>query len=272
MMGAIVGDIVGSRFEHHNIKTKRFRLFHDWCRFTDDTVMTLAVAKAIMKCNGNVELLSNQTIECMQEVGRRYPHCGFGRRFKQWVYEDNPLPYNSWGNGSAMRVSAVAWAARDLDECIAMSETVTKVTHDHPEGIKGAEAIAVATFMALHGSTKEEIKTVIEEKYGYDLSFTLDSIRDEYSFDVSCQGSVPPAIVAFLESNDFVDAIRNAISIGGDSDTLAACAGAIAEAFYGIPNRVRDFAETYLDPTLDEILAAFEQTFPPKVAAEDLAE
>ncbi len=265
MMGAIIGDIVGSRFEWHNIKTKQFRLFHDRCEFTDDTVMTLSVAKAILECNGNLDHLSDQTIKCMQEVGRHYPHCGYGGHFRQWVFADNPHPYNSWGNGSAMRVSAVAWAARDLNECIAMSKMVTEVTHNHPEGIKGAEAIAVATFMAIHGATKEEIKSTIEEKYDYDLSFTLDSIRDEYTFDVSCMGTVPPAIVAFLESTDFIDAIRNAISIGGDSDTLAACTGAIAEAFYGIPVITRDYAETYLDSRLDNILTDFEKAYPGKV-------
>ena len=265
MIGAIIGDIVGSRFEWDNIKTKKFRLFTEQCKFTDDSVMTLAIAKAIMDCNGDLELLADQAVHCMQELGRRYPHCGFGGRFRVWVREDDPQPYGSWGNGAAMRVSPVAWAARSMDECIAMSEAVTSVTHNHPEGIKGANAIAAAAYLALHGATKDEIKTHIEATYGYDLSFTLDSIRDAYTFDVSCMGTVPPAIVAFLESTDFVDAIRNAISIGGDSDTLAACTGAIAEAFYGIPALTRDYAETYLDSRLDAILTEFEQAFPPKV-------
>ena len=200
----------------------------------------------------------------MQDVGRHYPHCGYGGRFWRWIYTDDPQPYHSWGNGSAMRVSPVAWAARDMDECLAMSDAVTAVSHDHPEGLKGARAIAAATFLALHGSSKDEIKAEIESRLGYDLSFTLDSIRDSYSFDVSCMGTVPPAIVAFLESEDFIDAIRNAISIGGDSDTLAACTGAIAEAYYGIPVMTRDFAGTYLDARLGDILTRFELAFPGK--------
>lgn len=265
MIGAIIGDIVGSRFEWHNIKSKKFNLFDERCEFTDDSVMTLAVAKAILECNGDPDRLPDQTVKCMQEIGRYYPHCGYGGSFRHWIFDDDPQPYNSLGNGAPMRVSPVAWAARNLDECIAMSEAVTAVSHNHPEGIKGANAIAVATYLALHGSTKGEIKETIETRFGYDLSFTLDSIRDTYTFDVSCMGTVPPAIVAFLESTDFVDAIRNAISIGGDSDTIAACTGPIAEAYYGVPAMTRDFAETYLDNRLDEILVAFERVFPGKV-------
>lgn len=264
MIGAIIGDIAGSRFEWHNIKSKDFDLFHRRCFFTDDTVMTLAVAEAILECCGDTDLLPDQAVKCMQEVGRPYPDCGFGGRFYGWIYSSDPKPYNSWGNGSAMRVSPVAWAARDLDECIVMSRAVTEVTHNHPEGIKGAEAIAAAAFLALHGSSKDEIRSHIETAYGYDLSFTLDSIRPGYRFDVSCMGTVPPAIVAFLESTDFEDAIRNAISIGGDSDTLAACTGAIAEAFYGVPEKMRDIALTYLDERLYGIWADFERAFPGK--------
>ena len=265
MLGAVIGDIVGSRFEWNNIKTKEFRLFDERCKFTDDSVMTLAIAKAILECSGDLELLPDQAVKCMQDVGRHYPHCGYGGRFRRWIYTDDPQPYHSWGNGSAMRVSPVAWAARDMVECLAMSDAVTAVSHDHPEGLKGAHAIAAATFLALHGSGKDEIKAEIESRFGYDLSFTLESIRDSYTFDVSCMGTVPPAIVAFLESEDFIDAIRNAISIGGDSDTLAACTGAIAEAYYGIPVMTRDFAETYLDARLDDILTQFELAFPGKM-------
>lgn len=264
MIGAIIGDIAGSRFEWHNIKSKDFDLFHRRCSFTDDTVMTLAVAEAILECCGDTELLPDQAVKCMQEVGRPYPECGFGGRFYGWIYSSDPKPYNSWGNGSAMRVSPVAWAARDLDECIAMSRAVTEVTHNHPEGVKGAEAIAVSAFLALHGSSKDEIRSHVETAFGYDLSFTLDSIRPGYKFDVSCMGTVPPAIVAFLESTDFEDAIRNAVSIGGDSDTLAACTGAIAEAFYGVPEKMRDIALTYLDERLYGIWAGFEHAFPGK--------
>ncbi len=262
MIGAIIGDIAGSRFEWNNIKSKDFDLFHRRCFFTDDTVMTLAVAEAILECCGDTDLLPDQAVKCMQEVGRPYPDCGYGGRFYGWIYSSNPRPYNSWGNGAAMRVSPVAWAARDLDECIAMSRAVTKVTHNHPEGVKGAEAIAVAAFLALRGSSKEEIRAHIENAYGYDLSFTLDGIRPGYRFDVSCMGTVPPAIVAFLEASDFEDAIKNAVSIGGDSDTLAACTGAIAEAYYGVPAKTRDIALTYLDERLYGIWADFERAFP----------
>lgn len=226
MIGAIIGDIVGSRFEWHNIKTKRFQLFDRRCSFTDDSVMTLAVSKAVLDCRGDLARLPACAVQSMQEIGRHYPDCGYGGRFYGWVYADDPAPYNSWGNGSAMRVSPVGWAARDLRECLAMSEAVTAVSHNHPEGIRGANAIAAATFLALHGADKAEIRKAVETQFGYDLSFTLDSIRPSYTFDVSCLGTVPPAIVAFLESTDFEDAIRNAVSIGGDSDTLAACTGA----------------------------------------------
>lgn len=264
MLGAAIGDIVGSRFEWNNIKKKDFAFFNRRCFFTDDSVMTFVIAKAILNCKGDYTDLSGEAVRCMQEVGRPYPDCGWGGHFYGWIYAKDPKPYGSWGNGSAMRVSAVAWAARDLDECIRMSDAVTVVSHDHPEGIKGARAIAAATFLALHGASKEEIRTEIEKNY-YPLDFTLDDIRPSYHFDVSCQGTVPPAIQAFLESESFEDAIRNAISIGGDSDTLAACTGPIAEAFYGIPSYLRAQAETFLDERLTKIHRDFEAVYPPKV-------
>lgn len=264
MMGAIIGDIAGSRFEWDNIKSKDFELFTSECEPTDDSIMTLAVAKAILECNADVDLLGEESVMWMQLVGIHYPACGYGGRFMQWIFSEDPQPYNSWGNGSAMRVSAVAWAAHTLDECVRMSKAVTEVSHNHSEGIKGAEAIAVATFMALHGSTKDEIKAKMAEYY--DVDFTLDSIRDEYTFDVSCMGTVPPAIVAFLEATSYEDAIRNAISIGGDSDTLAACTGAIAEAYFGIPVLLRERAKMYLDKRLRSILSDFEKAFSPKIS------
>ena len=264
MMGAIIGDIAGSRFEWDNLKSKDFDLLVPECEATDDSIMTLAVSKAILECNGDVDLLSDEAVLWMQYIGCHYPACGYGGNFIRWIYAEDPQPYNSLGNGSAMRVSAVAWAARTREECVRMSEAVTRVSHNHPEGIKGAEAIAVATFMALHGSTKDEIREAMEAYY--DIGFTLDSIRPLYTFDVTCMGTVPPAIVAFLESTDYEDAIRNAISIGGDSDTLAACTGAIAEAYYGIPLRLRERAKMYLDIQLLTILREFERAFPPKLA------
>lgn len=270
MIGAIVGDIVGSRFEWHNRKSKEFTFLKGEgesrhpCRFTDDTVMTLAVADAIMKWHeaggGAYDALSAEAIMSMQEFGRRYPHAGYGGAFRSWLRDDAPQPYNSWGNGSAMRVSACGWAGRTLDEVKAMSCAVTEVTHNHPEGIKGAEATAVATFLARTGKSMAEIKAVVVRDY-YPLGFTIDEIRPTYEFDVSCQGSVPQALEAFFESTSFEDAIRNAISIGGDSDTIGAICGAVAGAYYGVPHGIRAKAETFLDARLIETLQNFEQRY-----------
>lgn len=260
MLGAIIGDIVGSRFERHNIKSKDFTLFTPDCKPTDDSVMTLAVAKAILSCDGDYSRLADQTVAYMQELGRRYPNAGYGGHFKQWLKDRHPQPYNSYGNGSAMRVSPCAYAGKTPDEVKELSKIVSCVTHNHPEGIKGAEAVAVAIFMARSGSTKEDIRDAVNENY-YPMNFTLDEIRPKYRFDVSCQGSVPQAIMAFLESTDFEDAIRNAVSIGGDSDTIAAIAGSIAEAYYGIPADIRDHAVQYLDEVQRDILNGFERKY-----------
>lgn len=194
----------------------------------------------------------------MQIVGQNYPHCGYGSTFINWIFCENPEPYYSYGNGAAMRISPVGFVANSLEEVKELSKKVTEVSHNHPEGIKGAEATAVAIFMARNGSTKEEIKEYINQNY-YPMDFTLDEIRDSYQFDVSCQGSIPQALMAFFESNDFEDAIRNAISIGGDSDTIAAICGGIAEAYYGIPDSIRNEALTYLDENLLMILDRFEK-------------
>ena len=264
MLGAVIGDIVGSRYEFRNIKSKQFSFFSGKCHFSDDSVMTLAIAEAIMACEGKYEQLGEKAVEYMQMIGRNYPNCGYGGRFYRWMFSTEPKPYGSYGNGAAMRVSAVAWAARSLKECIEMSRAVTEVTHDHPEGIKGAEAIAVCTYLALHGAGKEEIRKYVNTHY-YPLDFTLDEIRDAYSFDVSCMGTVPQAIEAFLEAKNYEDAIRNAVSIGGDSDTLAACTGAIAEAFFGIPDLIRAEALSFLDEKLSDILIDFEDEYPPKI-------
>lgn len=261
MLGAIIGDIVGSRFEWHNIKTKEFAFFDPDCFPTDDSIMTLAVSKAILACNGDYSKLENQAVICMQELGRQYPHAGYGGRFKRWLKEPFPEPYNSLGNGAAMRVSPVAYAAENMDQLKALSRAVTEVTHNHQSGIKGAEATSVAIFMALHGSSKQDIKKVIDQEY-YNLDFyQLDEIRDEYSFDVTCDGTVPYAIEAFIEAISFEDTIRNAISIGGDSDTIAAIAGSIAEAYYGIPADLRDQAIGYLDKVQVGILSRFEEKY-----------
>ena len=270
IIGAIVGDIVGSRFEWHNRKSKRFTFLKGAgesrhpCRFTDDSVMTLAVADAIMKWReaggGSYDALSAEAVMSLQEFGRRYPRAGYGGAFRRWLGATNPEPYNSWGNGAAMRVSACGWAGRTLEKVKAMSRAVTEVTHNHPEGVKGAEATAVATFLARTGKSMEEIKAVVVRDY-YPLGFTLDGIRPTYAFDVSCQGSVPQALEAFFESTSFEDAIRNAISIGGDSDTIGAICGAVAGAYYGVPAEIRAKAETFLDVRLLETLHAFEREF-----------
>ena len=259
MLGAIIGDIVGSRFEWHNIKNKKFELFTGKCFPTDDSIMTLAVAKALCACNGDYTDLSEQAISYMQDIGRPYPLCGYGGRFFDWMYSDDPKPYGSYGNGAAMRVSACGFAAESLEQAIVLSRRVTEVTHDHPEGIKGAEATAVAIYLAKTGSSREEIRAYIHAHY-YPMDFTLDGIRDSYDFDVTCQGTVPQAIMAFLESVDFEDAIRNAISLGGDSDTLAAITGGIAEAYYGIPEKLRRTALLYLDELQRKVLDEVEST------------
>jgi ADP-ribosylglycohydrolase len=245
MIGAIIGDIVGSVYEWNNIKTKEFPLFSPECFFTDDTVMTLAIAEGLMNGGG-----AEDFIAAMKKYGRLYPDSGYGGRFGSWLFSDDINPYNSWGNGSAMRVSPVAWAFDILSEVEKYAEISAAVTHNHPEGIKGAQATAAAIFLARKGNTKEEIKAYIENKYGYNLNRSLGEIRPNYRFNESCQETVPEAIIAFLESVDFEDAIRNAISLGGDSDTLAAITGSIAEAAYGIPKDIKEKALSILDQGL----------------------
>ncbi|MDD4095441.1 MAG: ADP-ribosylglycohydrolase family protein [Oscillospiraceae bacterium] len=261
MLGAIIGDIVGSRFEFNNHKNKIFELFTRDCRPTDDSIMTLAVAKAIMETNREFEPdldgldddffagLRESVVRNMRELGQKYPDCGFGGMFAKWVISDAPKPYNSYGNGAAMRVSPAGFAAGSRDEAMNLAEAVTDVTHDHPEGIKGAEAVAIAIFMARRGYFKHEIRAQMLRYYP-SLVFTCDGIRDTYSFNETCQETVPQAIVAFLEAESFEDAIRTAVSLGGDSDTLAAIAGSIAEAYFGIPDAIKAKALSLLDEEL----------------------
>ena len=230
MLGAIIGDIVGSVYEWNNIKTKDFPLFRKECFFTDDTIMTIAVADALL--NGGT---TDDFIDSMKKFGALYPDAGYGGGFRKWLFSDNREPYNSWGNGSAMRVAPCGWFANSLEEAESLAEKSAAVTHNHPEGIKGAQATAAAIYLARTGTKKDKIREYVESKYSYDLSRTLDEIRPIYRFNETCQETVPEAIIAFLESHGFEDAIRNAISIGGDSDTLAAITGSIAEAAYGIP-------------------------------------
>lgn len=238
MYGAILGDIIGSPFEFdRGDKTKDFKLFSRRSHFTDDSVMTLAVCEALLKVGRDVTVkeIEDAVISSMQSWGRRYPHAGYGGYFRRWLTARHPEPYNSYGNGSAMRVSAVGWLYDSLEKTRTVAKATANVTHNHPEGIKGAEATASAIFMARNGSSKEEIKKYIENEFHYDLHRTLNEIRPGYHMDETCQKTVPEAIIAFLEAKDFEDAIRNAVSLGGDTDTLGAITGSIAEAYYGIP-------------------------------------
>ena len=262
MLGAIIGDIVGSIYEFDNIKTKNFNVFTNEMFFTDDTVMTIAIADAII--NGGQH---ENFIQSMKKWGGDYIDKSYGHSFRRWLKSENSEPYNSWGNGSAMRVSPCGWVAKlsePFEEGLKLTEDLAKksaeVTHNHPEGIKGAQATAAAIFFMRHGKSKNAIeeyknklKDYIQNKYKYDLNFTLNEIRPSYAFNESCQGTVPQAIVSFLESENFEDAIRNAISIGGDSDTLAAITGSIAEAAYGIPEDIKEKAINYLDKKIKEL-------------------
>ncbi|MFZ9197699.1 MAG: ADP-ribosylglycohydrolase family protein [Bacilli bacterium] len=260
MIGAIVGDIVGSIYEWDNKKSKEFKFLTKENFFTDDTVMTLAIAKALLHLDKDLKSWQKLLINEMRNIGLKHPASGYGRGFMLWLLSKNPKPYHSYGNGAGMRISPVAYVGYTLDEVTFLSRIVTEVTHDHPEGIKAAEAIAVATFMARKKFTKIQIKKHLQ-KYYYPLNFTLHEIRPTYSFDETAQGSTPQAIVAFLESNDFEDAIRNAISIGGDSDTIAAMTGAIAGAFYGIPKPIEEKTLSYLTKDLLDIVVAFKQKY-----------
>ena len=237
MYGAILGDIIGSPFEFdRGDKTKEFDLFTKGCDFTDDSVMTIAVGEALLAVGpeATVKEIEEAVVTNMQDWGKRYPYAGYGGRFRYWLRERNPRPYGSYGNGSAMRVSAVGWLYDSLERTREVARATANVTHNHPEGIKGAEATASAIYMARNESSKEEIKEYIEREFHYNLDRTLDEIRPGYHMDETCQRTVPEAIIAFLESKDFEDAIRNAVSLGGDTDTLGAITGSIAEAFYGI--------------------------------------
>lgn len=250
MTGAFVGDIVGSIYEFDNIKTKDFELFVPQCMFTDDTVMTIAVAKALSEHDRKLgtEPFKKRLVKCFHEFGKLYPDAGYGGRFADWLESGSTAPYNSYGNGSAMRVSYVGEWAQSLAEAEQYAQASAEVTHNHEEGIKGAKAVAGAVWLAKSGSSKEDIKKYVSGYY--DLNFTLDEIRPYYDFDETCRNSVPQAIVAFLESQDFEDAVRCAVSIGGDSDTVAAITGSVAEAYYGIPEDIRETALSYLDDYL----------------------
>ena len=262
MYGAILGDIIGSPYEFdRGDKTKDFPLFSKRSRFTDDSVMTIAVAEALLDggTDVNEKALEDMLIYEMQSWGRKYPYAGYGGRFRYWLTEENPAPYGSWGNGSAMRVSAAGWLYDSIERTRKVARITAKVSHNHPEGIKGAEATASVIFMARNGKTKEEIKEYVLQEFGYDLSRTIDEIRPSYHHVESCQQTVPEAITAFLEGVDFEDVIRNAVSLGGDTDTLGAIAGSMAEAFYGIPQElVKECRRRVNDPEMLKVMDEFE--------------
>ena len=254
LMGAICGDIIGSPYEYWRTKTKKydFNPFPPRGRFTDDTVMSIAVADWLMN-GGNLASI-------MQKWGRKYPNAGYGGKFIHWLADENPEPYNSFGNGSAMRVSAVGCAFDTLEETLQKALESAEVTHNHPEGIKGAQATAASIFMARTGSSKEEIKDYISQTFGYDLNRTCEQIRPGYKFDVTCQGSVPESIICFLESKDYEDCVRLAVSMGGDADTMGAIAGSIAAAFYGeIPDFIIEKCWAKLPEDIREIIEKFRE-------------
>lgn len=252
IIGAIIGDIVGSRFEFNNYRDTDFEFLTILNELTDDTVMTMAVAEwLVTDCN---------LAECMRRWGRSYPHAGYGGMFYRWLRADEILPaYNSFGNGAGMRVSPCGFFAKSLQEALDLAKQSAIVTHNHPEGIKGAQAIASAIFLARQGKTKEQIACYIEDKFDYNLNRTCDSIRLTNSFDETCQGSCPEAIIAFLESEDYESAIRLAVSLGGDSDTIACMAGGIAAAYYGVPQDIINQAIAYLPEEMLTTIDAFEK-------------
>ena len=259
MYGAILGDIIGSPYEFDmGSKTKDFPLFSKRSAFTDDSVMTLAVAEAFLGTPDDDEIIRKRLVKSMQKYGARYPHAGYGLRFSDWLDSEAPMPYNSWGNGSAMRVSAVAWLYNDLETVRHMARLSAEVTHNHPEGIKGAEATASAIFLARTGHTKDHIRRYIENEFGYALNRTCDEIRPTYHHVESCMETVPEAITAFLEGDSFEDVIRTAVSLGGDCDTLTCIAGSIAEAFYGVSDDLKEECMSRLPQDLLDVLIRFD--------------
>ena len=261
MYGAILGDIIGSPYEFdQGGKTKDFPLFSEGCNFTDDTVMTIAVAESFLDMDfaEDDDVTFDRLCYYLRSWGKRYPHAGYGARFSRWLRFSWEQPYSSFGNGSAMRVSAIGWLFDELWMTRAMARLSASVTHDHPEGLKGAEATAAAIYLARHGSTKAEIKDFIQENFGYDLGRTCDEIRPHYHHVESCQETVPEAITAFLEGDSFEDVIRTAVSLGGDCDTLTCIAGSIAEAFYGVPANLKQQCRSYLPDEMLEVLDRFD--------------
>lgn len=257
IIGAIAGDIIGSIYEFNSIKTKDFNLFSKRSGFTDDTVMTLAIANWLCVNKDSKHVLINN----LKYFGNKYPNAGYGGMFRNWLLQDSPEPYGSWANGSAMRVSPCAWVADSLEEAQELAKTSAAVTHNHPEGIKGALATVDAIYLARIGASKDEIRNHVELRYDYDLSSSVDEIRPSYKFDVSCRGSVPESIVCFLDAKDFEDTIRNAVSLGGDADTQAAIAGSIASAYWDVSKNIAFKSIHRLDYRLLKVFIDFEEKF-----------
>ena len=260
MIGAIIGDIAGSRFEFdRGRKTREFEFFTNRCRFTDDTVMSLAIAEALMNVDENAgeEEVKKNVISMMKKWGKRYPNAGYGARFIHWVLTDDPEPYGSYGNGSGMRVSAVGWLYDTIERTREVARWTAEVTHNHPEGVKGAESVAAAIFLARTGASKKEIRSYIETEFGYDLSRTLDEIRPGYKHVEDCMRTMPEAFECFLEAESLEETIRNVMYIGGDTDTLGAISGAIAEAKWGVPIWMRECYIAYLDDEMMDVVERF---------------
>jgi ADP-ribosylglycohydrolase len=260
MIGAIAGDIIGSVYEAAPIKTTAFPLFDPRSTFTDDTVLTVATAEAI--------LAGEDYAAAYRRLARAHPHRGYGGSFRRWFRQEDARPYHSWGNGAAMRVSPVGWAFDDERAVLREAEKSAAVTHNHPEGIRGAQATALAVYLARRGTGREGLRAAVAAHCGYDLERRLDAIRPGYGFEVSCQASVPEALICFLESRDFESAVRNAVSLGGDSDTQACIAGGIAEAFYGpLPAGIRRQVDRRLPEAFKRVISAFAAAFPPRPPA-----
>lgn len=259
MLGAIIGDFVGSRFENKNtipcmaFKSKEFQLLHPNCQLTDDSMQTMAVAKAVFECRNDLGNIHQKAFECMKQFGRKVKYAHYSPDFFRWIWSDSTEPLDSFGNGAAMCISPVAYAAKDLEECKRLAREVCSAARNHPEGLKGAECLASCVFLARQHNTKEEIRNFVQKHY-YDLNFTLEKIRPNFHFEMTCQYTVPPAIEAFLESTSFEDCIRNAVSLGGDSDTVAAMAGSIAEAYYGLN---ADFHIFPIEPVVREDMICY---------------
>jgi ADP-ribosylglycohydrolase len=255
LLGAVAGDIIGSRFEHHAHKSTDFELFTPSSRFTDDTVLTLAVADSILRQRDYGEIIF--------EYGRCFPNAGYGGAFRQWLASSNPRPYGSFGNGSAMRVSPIGWAFNTIDAVLNQAKLSALPTHNHPEGIKGAQAIALAIYLARNGSSKKDIRFEISDRFGYSLYDKYDQIQPGYKFNVTCQGTVPAALIAFFDSHNFLDAIRKAVALGGDADTLAAITGSVAEAYYGgAPDGIVIEVQKSLPQALWQVISRFSDDFP----------